>query len=298
MTETADAAGFTPRSTEDVFGSRQVERQTEPAGRPEPEAAPQVEEQSGEATAAPPEPKDGRARDAAGRFAPKAGEAEQPATGSPPAEQPQAQQHIPPSVLVEERRKWQAKVAALEAQIAQRQAAPPPPVAPQQPAQPQVPLTDLMFQEPERFVQTLQQRQDEAMLQTRIAMSEAVARQQPDYDEAAKAVEAYARSHPKRGQEVAAEIRGHAAPALWALDFGRKILAHQKWQPIQQQYATPEAYAEAQREQWMAERTQPAPSPAPPSPPPASLSGARSASPRAQSTWTGPRPTGAVWGRR
>lgn len=302
-----DATGFTPKPFEELLRpDAGATRETEPAGRQEPIApAPEASRETGEATAAP-EAKDERPRDpATGKFLPKAADAPtQDAAGSPPAEQ-QAQppQHVPASVLVEERRKWQAKVRELEARLS----APPPvpqPAMPQQPAQPQVPLTDMLFQNPEQFVQTLAQRQEEALLQTRLATSEAIARQQPDYSDAEAALEAYARSSPQAAAEVAQMLRQHPAPAMWAYQAGKHLLAQQRWQPVMQQHPDPDAFINAEVERRLVERMQqrpaaPAPSSVPQPPPPASLASVRSAGPRnGAGTWTGPTPIGNVLGRR
>jgi hypothetical protein len=306
MSESVEAGGFVPRSSEDVFGPAPAERRTEPAGRPEPAAAPDGVEQSGEAAVAPAaEPKDGPVRDAAGRFAPKAGEEpQQPVTGSPPAEPPQQPHSIPMSAHLEERRKWQAKVRELEARATQ----PPAPMAPQQhapqpPQQPQQPPPDFWADPDAHFAyreRQLMQRQEEALLHTRLAISEAMAKQLPEFDAAVQALDEFANADPRNKEAVRQQMRSQPVPAQWAYEFGKQIMARQKWQPVMQQHADPDAYINAEVERRLAERanTRPAPSSAPPAPP-VSLASARSAAPRSgQASWTGPAPPEAVWGRR
>lgn len=258
----------------------------EPAGRPEPAAALEAVETGETAAPAEDKPKDDRPRDEAGRFAPKAADAPQQAAGSPPAAQNGPPQSVPASVLVEERRKWQARVRELEAQLT----APRPVPQPQQPPPaPEPPPEELLFQDPARFVQSLRQQQEEALLVTRLEMSAAIARQQPDYDQAEAALAEYAQSSPAAAREVRDALRAAPAPALWAYQAGKKLL--------EQRPESIEARINAEVERRMAERMQqqPATSSAPP-PPPASLASVRSAAPRAQ--WAGPAPTNAIFGRQ
>lgn len=298
--DTATGGGFVPTAIEDLLRpDAGAARNVEPAGRQEPEApAPEASRETGEAIAAP-EAKDERPRDASGKFIPKAADAPQEAAGSPPAEQQtQPPQHVPASVLVEERKKWQAKVRELETRLS----APPVPQMPPQPATPPVPLQDLLFQDPERFVATLTQQHEEALMQTRIAASEAVARQQPDYDAAEQALEAYAASSPAARMVVARTLRAHPAPAMWAYQAGKHLLAQQKWAPVVSQHSDPEAYIAAEVERRMAAQRAAAPTPAPssvPQPPPASLASVRSAGPRnGAGAWKGPTPIASILGRR
>lgn len=286
--------GFVPKPMDDILSSREPAPAPEPS-RPEPVAQPV--ETKGETPAE--APKDDRPRDASGKFLPKA-ETDEAAT---PAAKPEGQQPttVPVSALQEERRKRQA----LEKQLAEwqaKQAAPPPVAAPQPPApqQPQVPLSDLMFQDPNAFVQTLQRQQKEDLLQTRIATSEAIARQQfTDYADAEQALTAYAQSSPQAAAEVAQALGNHPAPAMWAYQAGKQLLAQQRWQPIIQQHGDPEAFIAAEVERRLAERQQSAPQPAPVAAPPQSLVSARSAGPRnAAPPWNGPRPMPEILGRR
>ncbi len=285
MEQDSESPGFVPRTFDDILATDDDAMRREPAGRPEPIAEAPAPVETGEAAApADAKPKAEQPRDDAGRFAQKAAEAPQQATGSPPAENA-TPQSVPASALVEERRKWQAKVKELEARLAQP--APQPQPMPQQPPEP--PLEELVFQDPQRFVQALAQRQEEALLQTRIATSEAVARQQPDYADAEAALTAYAQSSQAAAQEVARMLRSHPAPAIWAYQAGKHLMA-QRPEAIEQRIE-----AEVQRR--LSERAPPPPAPssAPP-PPPASLASARSAVPRAQ--WNGPAPTRAIFGAK
>jgi hypothetical protein len=287
--DSTERGGFVPTPIDDILRA-EPGASSEPAGQPEPRAQPEARPETGEAAAPPPEAKDDRPRDEAGRFAPKAEAAAKPATGTPPAEN-DPPKSVPTSVLVEERRKWQAKVAELEARFAQQPA--PQPAQPQQPAAPQIPPEELIFQDPRAFIGMMQQQQQEALLQTRIALSEALVRDKPDYAEAEAALTQYAQSSQKAALEVAQALRSHQAPALWAYEAGKALISRQQWSSVIQQYGSPEAYAAAQR----AAAPPPAPSSAPP--PPASLASARSAAPRTgAATFAGPTPLSSILGRR
>lgn len=282
--------GFAPTPMMDILSSRSAE--PAPSPTPEPAPAPQAEA-SGEPPAP---PKDERPRDpVTGKFAPK----EAQAAAAPPAAKQDAQpQSVPVSVVQEERKKRQAlerELAELRARAAQPAQQPP------QPAPQAVPLPDLMFQDPERFVQQLAQRQEEALLQTRIVTSEAIARQQPDYDKAEQALTAYAQSSPQAAQEVAQALRSHPAPAMWAYQAGKHLLAQQRWAPLMQQHSDPDAWINAEVERRLAERAaQAAPAPAPSSAPlPQSLASARAAGPRNPApAFRGPTPLSQILGRR
>lgn len=275
--------GFAPTPMTDILTPR--------AAEPPPQEVAPAPEATGEAPAQP-KPEQPRASD--GKFAPKEAQAE----AAPPAAKQDAQAPtlVPVSVAQEERKKRQAleaRVKELEAKLA------PAPVAPQQPAPPAVPLTDLMFQDPERFVQTLRQQQEEALIQTRLATSEAIARQQPDYDDAEAALTAYAQSSPQAAAEVAQALRSHPAPAMWAYQAGKQLLSQQRWAPVMQQHGDPEAFINAEVERRLAERAAQA-APAPSSVPlPQSLASARSAGPRNPApAYRGPTPMSAILGRR
>lgn len=219
-TATSDG-GFAPSMLEDILHSASTA--SEPAPQPEraAEMAPEPAEQTGETA----EAKAERERDpATGRFAPKP---DAPAEAAPPAAQQNAPpQSVPVSAVQEERRKRQAlerEVQELRARLA------PTPAQPAQPQAPQVPLSDLMFQDPAAFVQQMEQRFEERALQARIATSEAIARQHSDYDDAEAALTAYAQSRPEAAAEVAQALRSHPAPAMWAYQAGKQLLAQQRW---------------------------------------------------------------------
>jgi hypothetical protein len=218
--DTANSGGaFVPEPLEDIFSREPETEAPQAGGQPESDTLPEPAAETGEAVEAPPEAE--RERDPeTGRFMAKQPEpAPQTETGPPPVKD-EPPQTVPLSAVLEERKKRQALEAQLRAIMAQQQ-----PQAPQQPAQPQVPLEDLVFQDPKRFVEVMAQRQEEALLQTRIATSEAVARQQPDYDAAEQALTAYAQSSPRAAAEVAAALRAHPAPAMWAYQAGKQLLA-------------------------------------------------------------------------
>jgi hypothetical protein len=282
--------GFAPTPMTDILTPRADK--PEPAPTPRTEAKPEpasAQEASGDKPAI---PKDDRPRDATGKFAPKDAQ-----EAAPPAAKQDAPQSVPVQAVQEERRKRQA----LERELAELRARAAHPVAPQQQPQPaQVPLPDLMFQDPERFVQALAQRQEEALLQTRIATSEAIARQQPDYDAAEQALTAYAQSSPQAAREVADALRQHPAPAMWAYQAGRHLLSQQRWAPVMQQHGDPEAFINAEVERRMADRMRTQPAPAPSAAPlPQSLASARSAGPRNIAPgFSGPTPMSAILGRR
>jgi hypothetical protein len=282
--------GFVPTPMTDILSSR--------ADKPEPAPMPRIEAKPEpapvETTGEKPAPStDERPRMPDGKFAPKDAQVE----AAPPAAKQDAPQSVPVQAVLEERKKRQA----LERELAELRARAAQPVAQQQPPQPaQVPLPDLMFQDPERFVQALAQRQEEALLQTRIATSEAIARQQPDYDAAEQALTAYAQSSPQAAQEVAAALRQHPAPAMWAYQAGKHLLSQQRWAPIMQQHGDPDAFINAEVERRLADRVRQQPAPAPSAAPlPQSLASARSAGPRNPApAFTGPTPMSAILGRR
>lgn len=281
-------SGMTPLS--EVFGRQEpAVQQTAPEGQPEPQAAPQTPPETGD------EPKAEQPRDERGKFAPKQ-------NAAPPAEKNPEEGRI--AAVKAEREKRQALERELTELRAKLAAPPAQPVqqAPQQPpAQPQVPLSDLMFQDPERFVAALQQRQEEQLLATRIATSEAMARQQPDYDAAEQALTAYAQSSQQAAAEVAAKLRSHPAPAMWAYQAGKHLLSQHRWQPIMQQHSDPEAFIAAEVERRLQEKlaeqqaARPAAAPAPRLP--TSLASATSVAPRSGPGWAGPTPLTNVFGR-
>lgn len=289
-TQSSGGGEFTPTSLGDILRDGASRTEREPAGRQEPlptEAAP-VE--TGESPAAP--PTDARPRDESGRFASKEAP---PETGPPPAEQT-APQTVPMAAMLEERKKrqaYEARIRELEARIS----APAPVQQHQQPA-PDIPMEDLMFQDPQRFVEAIRAPFEAQLAQTRLAMSERVARQQPDYDAAVEALVHYAEANPQARGIISQTLNSHPDPAGWGYEQGRAILAQQRWGAVTQQYGSPEAYLAAQAQQQTAQ--QPVAQPAVPSPPtpPGSLASVRSAGPRGAPVWNGPTPLSAILGRR
>ena len=293
--------GFAPASWDTILRSEPASQAPAPAPEPKPAPEPMAAPETGEKTAE--ASRSDRPRDPHGRFAPKSDETPKP-EAAPPAAAPQNQppQSVPVSAVQEERRKRQALERELQDLRAKLATPQPATQQPAQPQAPQVPLPDLMFQDPAAFVQTLEQRMEQRALETRIATSEAIARQQPDYSDAEEALTAYAQSSPQAAQEVAQALRSHPAPAMWAYQAGKQLLAQQRWAPVMQQHTDPEAWIASEVERRIAERMQhqPAPTPAPSAaPPPPSLASVRSAGPRSgAAAWTGPTPASAIWGRR
>lgn len=289
-TTAPEGAAFEPRPMNDILRSDAPARDTEPAGRQATEPPPAAPAETGDKPDA--QPKGERPRDDAGRFAPKA---DAPKDNGPPPEPKQdAPQTVPVAAVLEERKKRQAVEARLKELEARLAAPPAPAAAPPPPAAPEVPLTDLMFQDPERFIQAVRAPVEDQLVQTRIALSEQVARQQPDYAEAEEALVRYAQGDPEVLRVVQHALRTHPTPALWALEQGRQLIAQQKWGSVIQQYGSPEAYLAAQQ-------PPPAPQPASPPPPapPASLASVRSAGPRSGAApWAGPTPLANILGPR
>lgn len=282
---TSEAPAFEPKPLGEILRDPAPVEQTERAGRPEPEAPQAAPVETGDKPA--PAPVE-RPRDDAGRFAPKA---QEQAAGPPPEPKQDAPQTVPIAAVLEERKKRQALEARLR-ELEARVSAPP---APQQPAQPDVPLSDLMFQDPDRFIQAVRAPIEEQLVQTRIAMSEQVARREPDYAEAEDALARYVQANPQVAAHVRDTLRSHPAPAMWALEQGRQLLAQQKWGQVIQQYGSPEAFIAAQRAAAAPPHVAPSPAPAAP---PASLASVRSAGPRTAPTWIGPTPLSNILGTR
>ena len=273
----------------DILRSDAPSRDTEPAGRQATEPAPAAPAETGDKPDA--HSKDERARDDAGRFAPKAAA---PDTGPPPENKQDVPQTVPVAAVLEERKKRQAVEARLK-ELEARIAAPPPPAAPTASASPEVPLEDLMFQDPQRFIQAVRAPIEEQLVQTRIALSEQAARREADYDQAIDALNRHVeQSPPEVRNHVAATLRQHPDPARWAVEQGRAILAQQNWGQVIQQYGSPDAFLAAQR----AAAPPVASHPSPPAPP-ASLASARSAGPRSGGApWSGPTPLSQILGPR
>ena len=288
-TTAPEGAAFEPRPMTDILRDAPAAPAKEPAGRPEPAAASPEPVETGDKPDA--QPAAGRSRDDAGRFAPKA---DAPDNGPPPEPKQDAPQTVPVAAVLEERKKRQA----LERQLQELQAritAPPAPQQPPQPAaQPDVPLEDLIFQDPQRFIQAVRAPLEDELVRTRLAMSEANARRESDFDEATNAFAQYVEANPQIKGAIAGQLRSHPDPARWALEQGRALIAQERWGQVIQQYGSPEAYIAAQRP------SQPAPvaPPSAPPAPPASLASVRSAGPRGVPTWSGPTPLSSIVGTR
>lgn len=153
-----------------------------------------------------------------------------------------------------------------------------------------------MFQDPQRFISALREPMESQLARTRIALSEQVARQQPDYAEAEAALVQYAEADPEAKAYVRHMLLTHEAPAIWALEQGRQLAAQQRWGQVIQQHGSPEAFLAAHRQ--AAPAAPVAPPSAPPTPP-GSLASVRSAGPRSGAApWTGPTPLSQILGRR
>lgn len=288
-TGNAAAEGLTALS--DILSPAEpVEQHAEQAGQAEPQAAPQPEPEKGE------EQTDEQPRDERGKFAPK--------PAAPPAAKKDAEAGIAAAAQAE-RQKRQAlerEIAELRAKLA-APPAPPAQQAPQQPATPSVPLTDMLFQDPDGFVRQVQQSQEQALRETRIALSEAMVRQQfPDYPDAEAALERYALSSPAAREEVARLLNSHPAPAMVAYQAGKHLLAQQQWQPLMQQHKTPDAFIAAEVERRVQERlAEQAQQSVPTSPAPrlpTSLAGARASQGRSASNYAGPPDLSEILGPR
>jgi hypothetical protein len=281
--------GFAPTPIADILAPRAAEPAPAPSPEPTPEPKPEAKGEP------PAQPQDDSPRTPDGRFAPKDAQAEAvPPTAKQDAQAPTT---VPVAVVQEERKKRQA----LERELAEMRAkAAAPQAAPQPPAQPQVPLEDLMFSDPQRFVATLRQQQEEQLIQTRLATSEAIARQQPDYAAAEEALSEYYQQSPQAAAEVAHMLRTHAAPAMWAYEAGKALMKQKRWLPVVQQHDDPEAWINAEVERRVSERIAQAPAPAPSSAPlPQSLAAARSAGPRTLvPAFNGPTPISQILKRR
>lgn len=306
MEEQDSGGGFAPPSIEDVFGRRGTAPEPKAeGGQPEPQAPPPAAPETGEKPPAEQKPQPNR--DEAGRFAPKQGEQQ----AGPPPEKHEPQ-NAPIAALKDERAKRQRaeqEAERLRAQLAafQQQQARPAPPTPAQPVaqQPQQQAPQDFWADPEAFVKGVREQAvseaEERMFQTRLALSEAVARREPDYEEAERALEAFAATSPDARAEIAKTLRTHPAPAMWALQAGRQLIAAQRWTPVMQQHSDPEAYINAEVERRLQERMaatppQPAPSALPNLP--VSLAGARNTAPRSGPGWSGPPSTQQLFGRR
>jgi hypothetical protein len=286
--ETSGDGGFTPAPLSDILRGGSEPAPREPAGRQATEAPSEGSAETGDKsvdlTKAP-------ARDESGRFAPKADQQE---AGPPPEAKQDAPPPVPVAALLEERKKRQALEVRLK-EMEARLAAPPAPAPTVAPATPEVPLEDLMFQDPQRFIQAVRAPLEDQLVQTRLAMSEANARREPDFEETTSAFHAYVEANPHLKDSVRQALRSHPDPARWAVEQGRALLAEQRWGSVVSQYGTPEAFLAAQHQQQAAAPI--AQASAPPTPP-GSLASVRSAGPRGVPAWNGPTPISNIFGGR
>ncbi len=240
-------------SEESSLFARTFEKSSEPppsasdGGQPSAEAPEPAPTEMGEAA---PEPDEGQPRDEAGRFAPKAKDAE---TAAPPAAEREPQ-NVPVAALKDERAKRQALEAevaqyrAREAQWQRQQQAQP---APQPPADKPDPMGALLdnphgFVE-ERAVQVARQMVaplEDQMFRDRLNFSVARAKQAPDFEEVDALVSAaIAAAPPEQQQRLAETLRRHPDPGQWVLTTGRAIKerqAFEAWKASQQQAPSPQ----------------------------------------------------------
>jgi hypothetical protein len=292
---TGNAVADGPTALSDIFTpAPPPEPQTEQAGQAEPQAAPEAAPEKGE-------PSSEQPRDEAGKFAPKA--------AAPPAAEKNAEEGRISAVKAEreQRQAAQRELEAARRELAELRArvapqAPPAQHAPQQTATPPVPLSDMLFQDPDGFVRQVQQSHEQALRDTRIALSEAMVRQQfPDYPDAEAALERYALSSPAAREEVARLLNSHPAPAMVAYQAGKHLLAQQQWQPLMQQHKTPDAFIAAEVERRVQEKLAEQAQQSVPSNParlPASLAGARASQGRTASNYAGPPALSEILGPR
>lgn len=289
-TTAPEGAAFEPRPMTDILRDAPAAPAKEPAGRPEPVAAPPEPVETGEKPDA--QPTAERPRDEAGRFAPKAGA---PDTGPPPEAKQDAPQSVPIAAVLEERKKRQALERQLQELQARMTAPPAPPQMPHQPAEPDIPIEDLMFSAPDKFVERVQAPLRKQVADMQLLVGEMIARQQPDYAAAEQAVFEMLDADPQAKAQVAAFVQANPMQApQWVLHKGRELLAQKQWGPVIQQYGSPEAFIAAQRPSQPAPVAQPSAPPAPP----ASLASIRSAGPRTAPAWSGPTPLRNILGTR
>lgn len=285
--EQGNAPAFEPSALSDILAAREPEpMQTEPDRQPEPEAQAEPAAETGVET--PEQP-----RDDAGRYAQKA---------APPAAEKSAEIGLQAAARAE-REKRQAierEFAEYRAKVAAQQMPQPVQHVQQPPAQPPVPLEDMMFQDPKAFVGTMRQQFDEELLKTRLMLSEAQARQYADYEAAEAEVHAYAGRGDTQKLEVAKLLRSHPAPAIAAYQFGKHLMAQKRWGGVMQKHSDPEAYIAAEIERREQERAaqQPPANPVPAPRLPTSLAGARASQGRSASTYAGPSSLSEILGGR
>lgn len=284
-------------SLSDILGrSEPAERRDTSAGQQTQSAETPSAPETGEAAAQ-------RARDEAGRFAPKQ-DAAPPAASTPEAGQLAA--------LKAEREKRQAlerRLAEYEARLTAAPQAAPPPAIPPTPE----PAAPAFWDDPEKFVGSVEQRVAKLVEDQTRAVRMDIAREMirttaPDYDDAEQALfdhvqEARASRDPVKiaqADAIAAAIRNAPNPAAVALQLGRQAKAlREAGNDPQAMY---ERAVQAEVERRMA-AMQPAahasPDPTAPAPRlPTSLASARAAAPRAASTYQGPKPFSAILGQR
>jgi hypothetical protein len=285
--ETSGEGGFTPAPLGDILRGGSAPTPREPAGRQATEApsegAAETGDKSVDLTKAP------VTRDESGRFASKSDQQE----AGPPPDKQDAPQTAPIAAVLEERKKRQALEARLK-EMEARLAAPQAPTPAAAPATPEVPLEDLMFQDPQRFIQAVRAPLEDQLVQTRLAMSEANARREPDFEETTSAFHQYVEANPHLKDSVRQALRSHPDPARWAVEQGRALLAEQRWGSVVSQYGTPEAFLAAQQQQ---QATAPVAASVPATPP-GSLASVRSAGPRGVPQWNGPTPLSKIFGGR
>jgi len=284
-----------PRALSDILGRAEpAERREAPAGQQAQSTETPTAPETGEAAAQ-------RARDEAGRFAPK------PEAAPPAASNPEVGQLAALKAEREKRQALERRLAEYEARQAP-QAAPPPAIPPTpEPAAP------AFWDDPEKFVGSVEQRVAAMVEERTAALRMEWSREQTrttaqDYDDAEQALfdhvqEARASRDPVKiaqADAIAAAIRNAPNPAAVALQLGRQAKALREAGNDPQAMYERAVQAEVEKRIAAMQPAAPAsPDPASPAPRlPTSLASARAAAPRAASTYQGPKPFAAILGQR
>ncbi len=252
---------------------------TEPAVVAEPVVAPPATEtQTGEPSAPATQPPDGRPRDDAGRFAPKAGEPD-PKPAVPPTAKPDPA-HVPVAALQEERRRRQE----LERQLAEATRQPPPkPVDP--PKRPE------LFEDPDAYRADLERTFDDRLANERLNWSELQARQVHGTEVVDKAFQAFGEIVQKN-PALYQQVMGSQHPWDAVVQVVRKIEAlNEIGDPMTFAQRKEAELRQRLRAEWDAEQASKAPPPpaAAPLALPTALGSVPSVAPRSSApAWNGP----------
>ena len=207
---------------------------------------------------------------------------------TPDNAKPQDSRTVPYAALKDERRKRQElerNLAELQGQVKVWSQ-----VAPQRPAEPQEKPEDVFYRDPVNFIEGRISREREALRQERIAMSEAMLREQhPDYDDVVQSfVEA-----TKAAPHLVQQMHQHPHPAKFAYEAGKAYSQARQYGSIDEMRAKlreelrAEVLEELKRDQAQsaAQAVQP------------SIAGARGAGVSSPPRWQGPTPLKSICGR-